>query len=104
MHLRGYKETAEEGTNKFLQTNTHIIYFFIPLTSNGNFYPIYGRAPAPPQGYCKCVRAHFAPGYPVGRPSPQIGRHRESIPEPPDQRTEALPTELASNSSQLCCL
>ena len=27
--------------------------------------------------------------------SPQIGRHRESIPGPSDPRTEALPTELA---------
>ena len=31
---------------------------------------------------------------PAGGPSPQIGRHRESISGPPDPRTEALPTAL----------
>ena len=38
---------------------------------------------------------------PAGGPSPQIGRRRESIPGPPDPRTEALPTELARSLAEI---
>ena len=38
------------------------IYLFLPLHT-GSCCPIYGRAPAPPQGYRRCAGAYPAPVY-----------------------------------------
>ena len=76
-----------------------LICYLFPLNSDGDFFgPIYGRASAPPQGYgnARELTSHLVnPTGGVGT-SPQTGRHRESIPGPPDLRTDAPPTALAT--------
>ena len=68
------------------------IFFIYSSSSTRDVFPIYGRAPAPPQGYGARREPTPPPSDTVGDASPEAGRHRGSNPGPPDHRTDALPT------------
>ena len=100
----------------YIHLNIKILYSPPPPhTHTGSCCPIYGRAPAPPQGYRCCAGTYPTPGYhswrahSEDRETPGIepgtsrspderstgtGRRRELNPEPLDLQTNALPTEL----------
>ena len=90
-------QLALSGVCFFIESD--VCYLFIPLTSDGDLYPFTG-------GLLLLLRATASVREPTGHlfipaggASPQIGRHRESIPGPPDQQTEALPSDPARTAS-----
>ena len=68
------------------------IYLFIPLHT-GSCCPIYGRAPAPPQGYRRCAGAYPTPVYHSWSPAHSEDRETLGI-EPGTSRS---PDERSTN-------
>ena len=88
---RGHFRWQKVQSSFLITFDSDFIYLFLVLHT-GYIFPIYGRAPAPPQGYGARREPTPPPSDTVGDVSPEAGRHRGSNPGHPDHRTDALPT------------